>query len=413
MTEKRKAEEALLESEEIFSYFMENSPIYVFFKDADTRSLRLSKNYEQMLGRPLNELLGKTMDDLFPSDLAKKMIQDDLKILNDGKPSLFEEELNGKFYSTVKFPIIIEGKPKYLAGFTIDITERKIAEKALQKSHKKLEKSKLATINLLEDINLEMDQRKHVEEELSKLNDELEHRVTERTAQLEAVNNELQAFAYSVSHDLRAPLRAIDGFSKFMLDDYGTKLDPEGKRLLGLIRSNTQKMDQLIIDILALSKVTRSEHKVSKVDMTKMVMSMLNEIASPEIQANLSILIDPLQNAYVDPTYIKQVWINLISNAIKFSSLKNKPEIKIGSFVEKGFHVYYIKDNGVGFNPEYAHKLFGVFQRLHKVDEFEGTGVGLAIVKRIVIRHGGKVWAEGAEGKGATFYFSIPVKSGE
>jgi len=140
MTEQRKAEEALLESEEIFSYFMENSPIYIFFKDPDTRSLRLSKNYEQMLGRPLNELLGKTMDDLFPSDLAKKMIQDDLKILNDGKPSLFEEELNGKFYSTVKFPIIIEGKPKYLAGYTIDITDQKKAEKVINDKAAELER---------------------------------------------------------------------------------------------------------------------------------------------------------------------------------------------------------------------------------------------------------------------------------
>ena len=237
-------------------------------------------------------------------------------------------EMDGQYFETRYNPIY--NKKNEITGataFSVNVTERKQmelalneksndlhkelekkrnAEIALQKSHKILEKSKLATINLLEDINLEMDQRKHAEEELSKLNDELEHRVTERTAQLEAVNNELQAFAYSVSHDLRAPLRAIDGFSKFMLDGYGTKLDPEGKRLLGLIRSNTQKMDQLIIDILALSKVTRSEHKVSKVDMTKMVMSMLNEIASPEIQANLSILIDP-QNAYADPTYIKQV----------------------------------------------------------------------------------------------------------
>lgn len=140
MTEQRKAEEALLEGEEIFSYFMENSPIYIFFKDADTRSLRLSKNYEQMLGRPLSELLGKTMDDLFPSDLAKKMIQDDLKILNDGKPSLIEEELNGKFYSTVKFPIIIEGKPKYLAGYTIDITDQKKAEKVFNDKAAELER---------------------------------------------------------------------------------------------------------------------------------------------------------------------------------------------------------------------------------------------------------------------------------
>jgi PAS domain S-box-containing protein len=291
-----------------------------------------------------------------------------------------------------------------------ELEKKRKAEIELQESYKQLEISKIATFNLLEDIKTEMEQRKKVEVEINKLNNELEQRVNERTAQLEAANKELQAFAYSVSHDLRAPLRAIDGFSKFVLEDYGTKLDSEGKRLLGLIRSNTQKMDQLIVDILALSRVTRSEHKVSKVDMTKMAFSMFNEAVSSEKQKKISIIIDQLPVAHADPTYLKQVWINLISNAIKFSSLKEKPEITIGGYTESTFHVYYVKDNGVGFNPEYAHKLFGVFQRLHKVDEFEGTGVGLAIVQRIIYRHGGKVWAESIEGKGATFYFSIPVK---
>jgi light-regulated signal transduction histidine kinase (bacteriophytochrome) len=234
--------------------------------------------------------------------------------------------------------------------------------------------------------------------------------VNERTAQLKDANSELQAFAYSVSHDLRAPLRAIDGFSIFVLEDYGATLDPEGQRLLGLIRSNTQKMDKLIIDILALSKVARSEHKKSRVDMTKMAVSMYNEAAAPEIIGKMKFTIDELPEIYADPTYIKQVWINLISNAIKFSSLKKTPEIRIGGYTKEGYNVYYISDNGAGFNPDYAHKLFGVFQRLHKANEFEGTGVGLAIVQRIVHRHGGTVWAEGEEGKGATFYFKLPLR---
>lgn len=267
------------------------------------------------------------------------------------------------------------GKPIKLIGVIVDITERKL-----------------------------------VEDEVKKLNAQLEERVNERTAQLEAANSELQAFAYSVSHDLRAPLRAIDGFSKFVLEDYNDKLDSEGQRLLGLIRSNTLKMDKLITDILSLSRVTRSEHKSSRIDMTKMAMSMYNEAATPEIQKRLKVVVDELPETYADPTYIKQVWINLISNAIKFSSLEARPVVKIGGYLENGYQVYYVKDNGVGFNPEYAHKLFGVFQRLHKATEFEGTGVGLAIVQRIIHRHGGKVWAEGKEGSGATFYFSLPGK---
>jgi signal transduction histidine kinase len=248
------------------------------------------------------------------------------------------------------------------------------------------------------------------EKELVSLNAQLEQLVIERTSQLEAANKELEAFAYSVSHDLRAPLRAIDGFSKFVLEDYEAKLDPEGKRLLGLIRSNTQKMDQLITDLLALSRVSRNELNFSTIDMTQMAISMFNEIKAPDFPGIRILKVDPLSEAYADPTYIRQVWANLIANAIKFSSKEKKPSIKICSSTEYGYNVYYIKDNGVGFNPEYAHKLFGVFQRLHKSDDFEGTGVGLAIVQRIIHRHGGKVWAEGEEGKGATFYFSLPLK---
>ena len=250
-------------------------------------------------------------------------------------------------------------------------------------------------------------------EEIQKLNAELEQRVIERTSQLEAANKELEAFSYSVSHDLRAPLRAVDGFSKFVLEDYEDKLDSEGKRLLKLIRSNIQKMDQLITDLLALSRVARNELNFSGIDMTQMAISMFNETAAPDVHDKISLKIDPVPEAYADPTYIRQIWANLIANAIKFSSKEKKPSIKICGSTENGFNVYYVKDNGVGFNPEYAHKLFGVFQRLHKSDDFEGTGVGLAIVQRIIHRHGGKVWAESEEGKGATFYFSLPVKSKE
>jgi light-regulated signal transduction histidine kinase (bacteriophytochrome) len=167
-------------------------------------------------------------------------------------------------------------------------------------------------------------------------------------------------------------------------------------------------MDKLITDILSLSRVTRGEQKKSKIDMTKMARSMVSEAALPETQIKLKIVVDELPEIYADPAYLKQVWINLISNAIKFSSLKDKPEIIIGGKVEERYNVYFVKDNGVGFNPEYSYKLFSVFQRLHKANEFEGNGVGLAIVQRIIHHHGGEVWADGNEGKGATFYFSLP-----
>jgi len=292
--------------------------------------------------------------------------------------------------------------------------KRRRAEEALQKAHGELERkveertADLSKANIF--LEQEISERKRAEEEIRKLNAELEQRVIERTAQLEAANKELEAFAYSVSHDLRAPLRAIDGFSRFVLEDYAEKLNGEGKRLLNIIRTNTQKMDQLITDILALSRVSRTEIKLSRINMTTLVNSIYHELASPEVRQKFVFSVGPLPDAFGDPILMRQLWSNLISNAIKYTLPKEERRIEIGSLVESGMNIYSIKDTGVGFNPDYMHKLFGLFQRLHGAEEFEGTGVGLSIVQRIILRHGGKVWAEGKVNEGATFWFSIPIK---
>jgi PAS domain S-box-containing protein len=245
--------------------------------------------------------------------------------------------------------------------------------------------------------------RKLGEENIKKLNAELEHRANE----LQTVNKELEAFSYSVSHDLRAPIRAIDGFSRILLGDFSDKLDEEGKRFLSVIRKNTQNMGQLIDDLLAFSRLGRQEVKPSEIDMSGLAKTIFEELKSTNLEQTIQLNINSLPHAHGDRAMIRQVFVNLLSNAIKFSRKKERSVIEVRGWVEEIENVYYVKDNGVGFDMNYVDKLFGVFQRLHSQGEFEGTGVGLALVQRIIHRHGGRVWAEGKVGEGAAFYFTL------
>ena len=247
----------------------------------------------------------------------------------------------------------------------------------------------------------------------AKLYDTAQREIHERElvqAQLEAANTELEGFSYSVSHDLRAPLRAIDGFSQILLEDYGQKLDDEGKRLLGVVRDGTVKMSRLIDDILAFSRAGRTGVNRESVDMEALVRSILAEQLAPALAGRkLAIDIGKLPAAHGDRAMLERVWSNLLDNAIKFTAPKPDARIAIGAGAGEGETVYSVRDNGVGFDMKYADKLFGVFHRLHGA-EFPGTGIGLAIVKRIVGRHGGRVWAESQPGAGASFYFALPAK---
>jgi len=252
-------------------------------------------------------------------------------------------------------------------------------------------------------------ERKHAEQEILLLNAGLERRVAERTAALTASNKELEAFSYSVSHDLRAPLRAVDGFSRMVLEDCADKLGEDGQRKLGVILSETQRMGRLIDDLLAFSRLGRQALEPAPVDMHALAKNVFDELAAREPGRNLRLDLHPLPPACGSEALIRQAWVNLLSNAIKFTGQREIGEIEIGvEDSENGIAVYFIKDNGAGFDMRHVGKLFGVFQRLHTQQEFTGTGVGLALVQRIVNRHGGRIWAEGELDKGTTFYFTLP-----
>jgi signal transduction histidine kinase len=247
-------------------------------------------------------------------------------------------------------------------------------------------------------------------EEDRRMKAELERLVAERTAQLETSNKELESFSYSISHDLRSPLRAIDGFSRILTEDYGDRLDDEGRRLLGVVRDNGRKMGELVDDLLGFSRLSREPLSTAAIDMKRLVGEVLGELqVSGEKPPRL--VLGALPPARGDATLLKQVWANLLGNATKFSGRREQPVVEVSGHEDGTESVYCVKDNGAGFDMRYYDKLFGVFQRLHSEAEFSGSGVGLAIVQRIVTRHGGRVWAEGKVDEGAAFYFSLPKES--
>jgi PAS domain S-box-containing protein len=379
--ERHRAQEELRESEERFALFMKHLPAMAFIKDADSRYLFLNEYLCEALGKEPEELLGKSPEHLYGEEAGAELRAHDAATLVSGDLLFLREQvpLHGelRLFEAVKFPIPTPDGP-LLGGIAMDVTDRVRAEEALR------------------DLNVS-----------------LERRVDERTSELRAANQELEAFSYSVSHDLRAPLRAIDGFSRALEEDYGERLDAEGRRLLGVIRSSTQQMGQLIDDLLHFSRAGRHELRRGRVEMTALARLAFEGLAGAQPRPGVTFRLAPLEDATGDPALLQQVWTNLLSNALKFSAGRDPAVIEVGGQREGAEVVYWVRDNGVGFDDRYAHKLFGVFQRLHGAGEFPGTGVGLAIVKRIVNRHGGRVWAESRLGEGATFSFSLPDAHGE
>ena len=246
---------------------------------------------------------------------------------------------------------------------------------------------------------------------LRRENAELHLREKQRSAELAAAYHDLESFSYSISHDLRAPLRSMDGFAAILESEFAEQLGDEGRRILGIIRAGSQKMDELIVSLLEFSRAGRSALQFDCVDMTLLADAAASEVralyAGPEPQIDIA----DLPSVQADPVVIRQVWCNLIGNALKYSAKRATPKVSVSGRIENGEAIYQVEDNGAGFDMRYADKLFGVFQRLHRSEEFSGTGVGLAIVHRIITRHGGRIWAKGSPDAGACFQFALPVRA--
>jgi PAS domain S-box-containing protein len=408
VTKQKRAEEKLRETNEylenLFKYA--NAPIIVW--DPSLVITRFNHAFENLSGYSTEEVTGKKIDVLFP----KEQIDSSLKLI--------KRAVSGERWETVEIEIqrkdgdirivlwnsanILDKDGKTVVATIAqghDITERNRAEEETRRLLESSEHSRQTLLNILED-------QKRAEEEVVKLNTELELRVLQRTSQLELANKELEAFSYSVSHDLRAPLRHIGGYVELLGEKYKKELPEKGLHYLEVIIDSTRQMGVLIDDLLKFSRTGRVEMRESVVDMSRIVEEISEQIRTDNPQRDIKWAIAQLPPVHCDNAMMHLVWENLLSNAVKYTRTRKAARIEIGVRDEDKEFVFFVRDNGVGFDMQYSQKLFGVFQRLHSAAEFEGTGVGLANVHRIVARHGGRTWAEAELDKGATFYFSLP-----
>ncbi len=379
LTERKIAEITLSEERSLLRCLIDSVSDLIFIKDLNCVYRGCNKASEEFIGIPESEQIGKTDFDFFDREMAEKVLKADRQVIEEGKPLRVEERVTTRegetlLMETLKSPYYDpDGEALGIVGISRDITQRKKAE-----------------------------------EEISTLNRELEQRVRERTAELEASNKELESFVYSISHDLRAPLRHIDGYMEMLKKNTGAALDEQDRQYMETISASAHKMGQLIDDLISFSRTGRQEMKLQDVELGTLVRKAIEELGPQIIGRNIRWNIGELPAVRCDESMLRVVIMNLFSNSLKFTRSRDEALIEAGCEYRAGEVAIFVRDNGAGFDQEYADNLFGVFQRLHRSDEFEGTGVGLALVQRIIHRHGGRVWARGEIDKGATFYFSLP-----
>jgi PAS domain S-box-containing protein len=506
ITERKQAEQAFQESQQLLRAIIDNSEAVIYVKDLQGQYLMVNSRFLDVFHLDAGEVLGRTDRSLLPSEAADAVMAVDQRVIIAGR-TLKEEELIPQddgihTYISVKSTIHDgAGKPYAVFGISTDITELKSVEENLRKTLKEVSDYKFALdeaaivaitnqkgiithvndnfckiskysmeellgqdhriinsvyhqeeyirnlwvtiahgkiwrgelrnkakdgsiywvdttiVPFLDEkgkpyqyvaIRADITDRKKAEEELHKLNEELENRINLRTVQLETATREMEAFAYSVSHDLRAPLRGITGFASILEEEYSSKLDAEALRLTTVINNNALKMGRLIDDLLAFSRTSRQDIIKTTITTQSMVRDVTEELVNGVDTSSIEWEVHPLPKVRGDIAAIRQVWVNLISNALKYSGNRKPARIEIGSYPDNGQIIFFVKDNGVGFDSRYKDKLFRVFQRLHSADQFEGTGIGLALVEKIVSKHGGTVWADGEPDNGACFSFSLP-----
>lgn len=373
VSERKESEQKIIAIEKKFKATIDNMLEGIQIHDFNWRYTYVNETLVKYSQYSKEELLGYTLMEKYPGIEQSDLFKTFQRCMNERQSAHLETEFTFPNGSKSDFELSIQPIPEGLFILSIDVSDRKKAQK-----------------------------------EIEELNQDLEKKVYERTEQLESVNKEMESFSYSVSHDLRAPLRAINGYAKILEEDYGKTLDEEANRLLSTIRYNAQRMGTLIDDLLAFSRLGRKELNKTELDIQELVEGAISEL-NKTIEHKAEIKIEKLNNSKGDYALINQAFYNLIANAVKYSSKKFNPIVKISSELKDDEVIYCISDNGAGFDMKYVGKLFGVFQRLHSTEEFEGTGVGLAIVQRIINKHGGKVWAEAKINEGASFYFSLPL----